>query len=147
MNTEKIRNRAAAVIVKDGKVLLVQHQKYGKKYWLLPGGGVHYGETLADAARREVLEETGLEVDIGELIFISESIPPDNHRHVINYYFKAKLNGGDLMVGDDKHLFDVQWHLIEDLPHLVIYPNVINDLMNWLQTGEVKRISIGNIWE
>ena len=145
-NPKKIRNRVAAVIVENGKILLVQHEKYGKKYWLLPGGGVEFGETLAQAAQREVLEETGLEVTIGDLLFIIESLPPDGHRHVVNYFYMGKVIGGDLKLGDDDVLRDVQWHLVEDLPHLVMYPDVTRELREYLETGLIQKRSLGNRW-
>ncbi len=147
MNEKYIRNRTAAVIIQDGKILLVQHHKYGKKYWLLPGGGVDYGETLFEATRREVKEETDLDVKIEDLLCISESIPPDGHRHVINYYFQAELSGGELHLGDDPYLCDVQWHRIEDLPHLIVYPNITQELIQWIQTGEIRPLSLGNRWD
>lgn len=141
----KIRNRACAVIVQDGKVLLVQHQKNNQHYWLFPGGGVEYGETLEQAVIREMKEETNFDVEIGELLMVSESIPPDKHRHVINYYFIASVVGGDMKIGDDKYLFDLQWHPIDTLPELTVFPAVAPDIMKRLQKVDLP-VSIGNRW-
>ncbi|MGI6457898.1 MAG: NUDIX domain-containing protein [bacterium] len=147
MGKVRIRNRVAVIVIKKGKILLVQHHKKDRKYWLLPGGGVNYGETLADAARRELEEETGLNALVGDLLFISESIPPDGHRHVVNYYFEGRLQGGDLCVGEDSQLCAVEWHEIEDLPHLLFYPNVTPEILEWISTGNIQRRSLGNRWE
>lgn len=147
MSEARIRNRSCAIVLDGDKILLVQHEKYGARYWLLPGGGVDFGETLAEAAQREMREETNLEVAIGRLLFVSESIPPDRHRHVINYYFEAKLTGGELQLGDDPYLVDVQWHRIEDLPHLDLRPHVGQTLCEWIQSGTLPPTSLGNIWQ
>jgi len=142
-----IRNRVAAIIIKEDKILLVQHEKNDRKYWLIPGGGVEFGETLEEAAKRELQEECSLDIELGDLIFISETIPPDNHRHVINYYFEAKISGGDMKVNPDKVLRDAQWQRIEDLPHMVIYPQTTREILEWAQSKTVEKISIGNRWD
>jgi ADP-ribose pyrophosphatase YjhB (NUDIX family) len=54
---------------KDDRILLVKH-KYGQKKWSLPGGGIELGESVEEAAIREVKEETGLEIEISHLIGI-----------------------------------------------------------------------------
>ncbi|MFP4173447.1 MAG: NUDIX domain-containing protein, partial [Candidatus Hydrogenedentota bacterium] len=59
------RIRVAAIAVRDGAILLVRHEKHGERYWLLPGGGVDFGETLTEALAREVREETGLAIEVG----------------------------------------------------------------------------------
>ncbi|MDX9754866.1 MAG: NUDIX domain-containing protein [bacterium] len=147
MKNHQIRNRVAVIIVEEDKILLVQHEKHGQTYWLLPGGGVEFGETLEEAAKREMMEEANLTVEMGDLLFLSESIPPDQHRHVINYYFPATITGGHLQVGADDVLRDVQWHWIEDLPHLVVYPNTVNEILAWHRTQKAERLSLGNRWE
>jgi len=56
------KNRAAAIIIRNGKLLLFHRQKPGKDYYILPGGGVELEESFEEACIREVKEETGLEV-------------------------------------------------------------------------------------
>ncbi len=146
MNEQNIRNRVAVVISENGRILLVQHEKYGKKYWLLPGGGVEYGETLAETGKRELKEETNLDVEIGDLLFVSESIPLDHHRHVINYYFEGKLAGGDIQVGDDSVLRDVQWLPVEEIPNITMYPDTKLELLEYIQSGKIDQRSLGNKW-
>ncbi|MBD3267613.1 NUDIX domain-containing protein [bacterium] len=147
MQEQRIRNRVAVILIDDGKILLVKHEKNGREYWLLPGGGVDYGETLEQAAIRELKEESNLNVRIGDLLFISESIPDDKHRHVINYYFEGKVISGDMQVGEDTVLRDVQWNDISRLPHMTIYPNTVREILRWYESNSIEKRSLGNRWE
>jgi len=142
-----IRIRVAVAIIDGGKILLVQHEKHGRRYWLLPGGGVKYGETLKAAAGRELMEETGYEVEVGDLFMVSESIPPDLHLHVINLYYWGRIVSGRLHVTQDIVLRDAQWIDPADLPHLTIYPAVARELIAAIETGSAPQRSIGNRWE
>jgi 8-oxo-dGTP diphosphatase len=76
-----------AVIVDEGKVLLVK-RKYEplKGQWSLPGGMVEIGETLETALAREMLEETGLRVEVGPVIEVFDRIMRDEERRV-RYHF------------------------------------------------------------
>lgn len=90
------RVRVAALIVIDGRLVLVRHRSGDATYHLLPGGGVRYRETLCDALVREVREETGLSVRCTRPLLINDTIDPDGPRHVINITFDATVVGGTL---------------------------------------------------
>ena len=145
---DKIRIRVAVIVQKDHKVLLVQHSKNDKKYWLLPGGGLEYGETIEQCAIRELKEETNLDVEPGEFIFMNESIPKEKYRHVVNLYYSGKVVGGSLMLGEDQVLEDVRFVDISKIPDLLFYPNVKQELLEYLENpNQTRKQSLGNRWE
>lgn len=82
------RVRVAGVLIEDGKILLIEHKKNDKKYWLIPGGGVDWGESTKEAIIREFKEETNLDIEVNRFLFLSETIAPDKEKHVINLYFE-----------------------------------------------------------
>jgi len=90
---EKIRPRVrvAGILIEDGRILLIEHTKNDKKYWLVPGGGIDWGESASEALIREFKEETSLDIEVEKFLFISETIAPDKQKHVINLYFKINL--------------------------------------------------------
>jgi 8-oxo-dGTP diphosphatase len=91
---------ASGLIVADGRVLLIRRGKEPyKDHWSLPGGGVERGERVRDTVRREVREETGLEVDVGLVAGYREELLPDAHYIVIAFH--CTVTGGDLRAGDD----------------------------------------------
>jgi 8-oxo-dGTP diphosphatase len=95
--SDRPRVRVAAAILDDsGRVVLVRHRRGDARYHLLPGGGVEKGEALAEALVREVEEETGLQVVVGEPLFLSDTIAPNGGRHVINVVFAASIAGGEI---------------------------------------------------
>ena len=63
-----MRIRACGVVIRDGQVLMVRHVHDGRDYWTLPGGGMDKHETAQEAAKREVLEETGLRIEQPEIV-------------------------------------------------------------------------------
>lgn len=145
---KKIRIRVAVVLRQGDQVLLVRHHKQGMKYWLLPGGGLEIGETIEECARRELKEETQLDIDVGDFLFMNESIPPDHHRHVVNLYYEGKIIGGELKMGNDEALYEVGFVDIEQIPELTFFPNVKAELLQWLKSPDsIQRRSLGNRWE
>ncbi len=142
------RLRVAPVIVRDDAILLVRHLKQGRTYWLLPGGGVEYGESLAEALVREVKEETNLDILIGHLILVNDSIPPDRHRHVVNLYFTAEVTGGELAMGRDYNLAELRYVPLDELLDLEFYPDVRHELLQAIRAGYPDRAAyLGNLWK
>lgn len=63
-----MRDRGSVVIIENGKVGLIQRTKNGSIYYVFPGGGIEKGETPEEGAKREALEELGVEVKVNECI-------------------------------------------------------------------------------
>ena len=112
-----------ALILKRDRILMAQRGKEPLKgWWSLPGGALETGETLADGVRREVREETGLDIrplgvlEIFERIMRDASGAPEYHYVLIDYM--CRVIGGTLAPGDD--VCAVEWVRLCDLPQLEI---------------------------
>ena len=95
-----------ALIFQRGKILLVQRgQEPLKGYWSLPGGVLETGETLREGVRREVREETGLDVEPSTIVEVFERIMRDEQGRAEYHYvladFVCRVIGGTLRPADD----------------------------------------------
>ncbi|WP_075896364.1 NUDIX domain-containing protein [Actinomadura sp. CNU-125] len=93
----RIAVRVTAVVIEDGRILLLDQDTDTGRAWSLPGGKVEHGEPLADALVREVREETGLDVEPGRLLYVCDHLPGGG-THVVHMTFEARRVGG--VVGD-----------------------------------------------
>ena len=127
-------------------MLLVEHEKHGRRYWLVPGGGVELGETLHESAAREVLEETGYQVEIGPLQVLCEAIDPGG-RHIVNVVYAGRLVGGSLSVGHDGALRDAVWQPRNVIAGLTMYPPIGAELLAcWDEGFSGPPRELGNVW-
>ncbi|HWI20753.1 MAG TPA: NUDIX hydrolase [Vicinamibacterales bacterium] len=101
-----------AVIVRDGKALIVKRAHEPRKgEWSLPGGMLDLGESLADAVRREVKEETGLDVELGPIIETFDRVHRDADGRVRYHFviidYVCWSDDGEAVAGSDAE--DVAW--------------------------------------
>ncbi|AZJ21585.1 DNA mismatch repair protein MutT [Bacillus wiedmannii bv. thuringiensis] len=82
-----IRNRGAAIIVQEGKIVLIKRIREGEIYYVFPGGGIEEGETPEEATKREAYEELGVHIKVEHLIAKVEYKGTE-------YYFNAHIVGG-----------------------------------------------------
>ena len=87
------------VLDEEGKMLLVKQHHENKDIWMVPGGGIEEGEGARQAAAREVKEETGLDVEVGRLVWHVEEVSERGQRFVD--FFLADVIGGELGLGMD----------------------------------------------
>jgi 8-oxo-dGTP diphosphatase len=141
------RVRVAALILLDGKVVLVRHRAGSSVYHLLPGGGVDYRETLEDAVVREVREETGLVVALGKLLFVSDTIDPAGRRHLVNITFAAEAVGGQVTDSpQDARIEAVDLFTPESLTSLDLRPPMAEAIQRSLSGECVESPYLGSLF-
>ncbi len=136
------RVRLAGVVICQDAILLVQHQRAGREYYLLPGGGLEWGETCAEGLAREFKEELSLDIAVGPLLFVNESIAPRGRRHILNLTFAAKIKGGALRLHPDWRLKAVRWVKRRELMSLTFYPEIRRALLKIWGQGFKKGIRL-----
>lgn len=134
-----------AICVRDGQLLLIRRRHApARGRWSLPGGRVEIGELLADALKREVREETGLEISVGDLAGILEvprdlqtdiSSPassqisrPGTH-YVILDYFTTVEGSSTPLAGDDAT--EARWVALGDVARMDLTPRFVETLRAW----------------
>ena len=126
----------AALLLADDRVLLVRHRKGERRYHLLPGGGVEAGESLSDALIREVAEETGLRIEVGRPLLLSDTIDPSGGRHVVNVTFAATIIAGTPRAAPgDQRIEGVDLVNPTDLTELDLRPPIAPELIRILKEG------------
>ncbi|WP_327376583.1 NUDIX hydrolase [Streptomyces sp. NBC_01216] len=111
-----MHTRVTGIVIEDGKVLLLNQDTDGPRTWSLPGGKVEDGETLEDALVREMREETGVEVEVGRLLYLCDN----TGAHVVHITFEARLVGGQIGAvtegADTRPIRGVEFVALDDLP-------------------------------
>lgn len=141
------RVRVAALIVIDGRIVLVRHRAGDSTYHLLPGGGVDYRETLEKALEREVLEETGLHVAVGRPILLNDTIDPMGPRHVVNITFDTRVTGGNLLeVSADPRVEAIELVTPDVLSGLDFRPPMADEVAGFVTGRITEAMYLGSLF-
>jgi 8-oxo-dGTP diphosphatase len=118
-----------AIVVRDEALLMVRRaQEPARGLWSVPGGKVERTEYLVDAVRREVREETGLEIEVGDLAGFFEVIGEEDHYVILD--FLATYEGDDSpQPGDD--VDRVRWVPLDEVATLDCTPRFVELLTAW----------------
>lgn len=114
------------MLERAGRILLVasRYPNHPQPLWNLPGGRQRAGELLGDALAREFLEETGLEITVERLLYVSESYDGTIGTHFLNVTFAAHAEGEPQAPSDDAHVVGLEWvereRVVERLPVAVV---------------------------
>ena len=124
------------VVILDNKnrVLMVCQHHEDKDIWMVPGGGIEDGEDTIHAGVRELLEETGLEIEMGPLLWHVEEVSESRGQRFVNF-FMGRLVGGDMHLGMDPE-FDEMHQVLRDVKFMTkeelqaaehVYPVYLKD--------------------
>jgi NADH pyrophosphatase NudC (nudix superfamily) len=124
---------SAVILDDDGRVLLARRAADpGARRWDLIGGFIDEGEDPLAALRREVREELSVEVELGEYLGAYPDRYGDDGVYTLNFYWAARLTGGDIQV-DDSELEEVAWFGADELPGPTefAFANTVQALDDW----------------
>lgn len=119
-----------ALIIKDGKILLIHRIKQGKEYYTLPGGHIEPGETQEETLIREIREETGLSIHIEQKLWDVKN-PYDDAMH---HFFLVRSFSGKLVLGSPEkqrnslsNQYILEWHPLNRLSSMSIVPDIVKN--------------------
>lgn len=144
--TGRKRNSCKAIVVREGRILLTVNRDRMGDFHLLPGGGQKFGETLTEALRREVLEETGWIVEPGGLVLARDYIG-GNHEfadlegdvHQTELIFMASaVRRGSCEPVHDPWQTGTEWVSLEGLELIRIYPAILATILPAVISGEYE---------
>jgi 8-oxo-dGTP diphosphatase len=158
IGTDTIRVAANAVIVRDRRVLLVEFDGgTPTAHFNFPGGGVDLGETLEEAVRREVWEETCLEVNVERLLLVVESVGARNTNLIggervrwneVRFFFLCRPVDPDQEPQQprqpDGNQSNVVWVGIDQLGHQPLLPQVSHELVAAMATPAGRPLVVAN---
>ena len=121
------RISAAGIVLHDNKILLVRYNfPDGSNILVGPGGGVEIEEDMQQALVREVMEETGIEVKPGRMLFVEDLL--SRKYRMIKIWFLCSVVGGRLSKTQEasaEGIVDVNWYSKDQLKKEVVYPSII----------------------
>ena len=113
----------------EGNVLLVHNTDGGG--WSLPGGKVEYGETLVEALKREVREETGLFVEVNDIVSVNEGKSTQMNVHTLFIMFKAQVQDYTTDIQMKDEISTLGWFSIPEADEkLIYYHHSLNAFLN-----------------
>ena len=122
------------IIDEKNRILLVKQHHEERDIWIVPGGAIEEGETSADAGKREVFEETGLHVEIVDMIWHVEEVSKERGQRFVDFML-GKIVSGKAELGkdpefDDEHqvLREIRYFTKDELNHCPgLYPACLKD--------------------
>jgi mutator protein MutT len=111
---------AGAIIVNpEGRLFLAQRGPMAKNergLWEFPGGAVEFGETLAHALAREMREEFGIDIQVGDLLDVVDHILADEKQHWVSPTYICRIISGDPVIQEPEKCSAIGWFLPDQVP-------------------------------
>lgn len=139
--TFPIRVGANALIIRQERLLLIEFDDGTGVHYNFPGGGIEAGESIKEGLRREVLEETCAEIEVGDLAFVIEYEPARNARwggatHKLSLIFACGLSSESeprLPAQPDAYQIAIRWIPLAELENTELLPHLGKRLTDYLE--------------
>lgn len=133
---------------KSGKILLTKNSELKGGKWGVPGGHIEFGENIFSAAKREAMEEVGLNVTPIGVFGINENVPKDpTRKHFILFHIICLTDSAEVKI-DNKELVEYVWATPEDSKEILhggTYNEIISEYSKQLKKGKVDWVFIPKI--
>ena len=117
MNNPNVGVGIAVFVFKDGKFLMQKRQgSHGEGSWSVPGGHLEFGESFENTARREVKEETNLDITNVRFGAVTNDHFIDENKHYVTIWMLSDWESGELKNMEPEKCSAQQWHTFDDLP-------------------------------
>jgi 8-oxo-dGTP diphosphatase len=135
--------RPSIALVENNKILLMRYRYGDTDVYNLPGGNVDKGETLTETVVRELMEELGIEVEVGKMILSGDVIMPEGKEDVLHCVFEGKiLAAKPILNPKETSALELVWMPLVDLNKLEMYPNVgkyLSKMLDFQYVGKVNQ--------
>ncbi len=131
MDKKKVGAGFGVMMIKDGKVLMgLRHEDAekadselrGEGTWTMPGGKFEWGETFAEGAAREVMEETGIKLNSSKVLCVNNE--KNEHAHFITIGFFSDDFEGEPQVLEPDEIVEWKWFSFDNLPSKIFFPSI-----------------------
>lgn len=117
MEKPNVRVGVGVFVIKDGRFLLQKRQgSHGEGTWSLPGGHLGHGESFEDAGRREVKEESDLEIKNVRFAAVTNDIFEKEGKHYVTIWLLSDWASGELKNMEPQKCTAQEWHTFDTLP-------------------------------
>src|SRR5574341_1327379 len=131
----------ALIVDEQGRVFLARRGPLAQNEvgcWEFPGGSVEFGETLADALRREIFEEYGVEIEVGDLLDVVDHILPGEGQHWVSPTYRCIIRAGIPVIREPEKCSEIGWFPPDAVPGelSVITQRNLLSYREWLRRNE-----------
>ena len=125
-----MRVRGAALIVEEGRFLVLAYDYPKGRIYAIPGGGMEEGESLAATVVREYREEMGLDIEIGRLRYVGDMMSHGDISQAVHVVFEARILAGEpVLNAHHTSASEVLWLDLAKLDSVSLYPAINREIM------------------
>jgi mutator protein MutT len=109
----------AIIVDPEGRLFLARRGPQAKNergLWEFPGGSVELGEKLSEALQREIREEYGIEIAVGDLLDVVDHILPDENQHWVSPTFICTITSGEPRIQEPEKCTEIGWFHLHEIP-------------------------------